>query len=282
MGETAKPFLLKPFSATEKHLKNNLIIFCKGLKLHANANWEHLFADPVPEFSHLDRNSDFEILSLRHLPQLLSGCFLRSLTSTLPNMLGMTPWRTENEHPLLFILKKKISGFITEHCSSSWVINLKTCGVICSSLKKSVKINGKESVCMCIYWWVLGVLSLCCCTCFSPVVLSRDYSSCSAHTSHCSGISYCTARALEPAGFSSCGLWPQWLRFLGSRAQAQELWQGLSCPSVYGIIMGQGSTSVSCIGRQILYHWSIREAPICIYLYKDGFYLTFLKINGKL
>lgn len=169
MGETAKPFLLKPFSATEKHLKNNLIIFCKGLKLHANANWEHLFADPVPEFSHLDRNSDFEILGLRHLPQLLSGCFLRSLTSTLPNLLGVTPWRTENERPLLFILKKKISGFITESCSSTWY--LKTYGVICISLKKSVKINGKESVCVYTYLLILGVLSL---------LLRAPFSSCGA------------------------------------------------------------------------------------------------------
>lgn len=98
-----------------------------------------------------------KFLSLKHLPQLLSGCFLRRLKSTLLNILEMTLCRIENEllH-LLLMRQKKISGFISKNHPNCWVIIVKNCGVIHSSLKKPVKINEslKESVCMYIYVYV--------------------------------------------------------------------------------------------------------------------------------
>ena len=39
---------------------------------------------------------------------------------------------------------------------------------------------------------------------------------------------------------------------------------------LHGIFLTQGSNSVSCIGRQILYHWAMREAHIhgCVCVFK--------------
>ena len=46
-------------------------------------------------------------------------------------------------------------------------------------------------------------------------------SSCGMWVSHCGGSSCCGAWGLGHLGFSRCDRWAQWLRFPGSRAQAQ-------------------------------------------------------------
>ena len=58
-----------------------------------------------------------------------------------------------------------------------------------------------------------------------------------ARASHCGGFSCCGGRALEP-GLSCC-----------------------SCLVVCGIFPDKARTHVPCIGRQILCHWTAREAP---------------------
>ena len=69
-------------------------------------------------------------------------------------------------------------------------------------------------------------------------------------------------------GFSSCGTWAQQLWFPGSRVQAQQLWRtGLVAPWQVGSSWIRDRTRVSCIGRQILYHWATREG-----LYKHIFF----------
>ena len=84
----------------------------------------------------------------------------------------------------------------------------------------SVYIHGKILSKICdlflhsLFFSLLAVPSLCCCTC----VLSLDVAtgSCSAAavlTRHCSDLSCCRAQAPGRAGFRSCGSWPQWLHF---------------------------------------------------------------------
>ena len=47
----------------------------------------------------------------------------------------------------------------------------------------------------------------------------------------------------------------QWLQLVGSRAQAQLLWH-------VGSSGTRDETGVPCIARQILNHWTTREAPL--------------------
>ena len=79
------------------------------------------------------------------------------------------------------------------------------------------------------------------------------FSSGHAGASHCSGFSCCGAQA------PGCGL--QWLLFLGSRAQAQELrctvLVALQC---VGSSRTRDWTRVSCTSRWVLYCWATREA----------------------
>ena len=66
-------------------------------------------------------------------------------------------------------------------------------------------------------------------------------SSCSAWASCCSGFSWCRARALGHMGFRSCGVWPQELQLVGSRATGAAVKaQGLSYPAACGIFPDQG------------------------------------------
>ena len=65
-------------------------------------------------------------------------------------------------------------------------------------------------------------------------------------------LSGCSAWALGPTGFSSCG----------SRAQAQQLWcTGLVGPWHVGSSRTRDRTRVPCIGRRILNHCATREVP---------------------
>ena len=65
-------------------------------------------------------------------------------------------------------------------------------------------------------------------------------------------------------GFNSCSVWAQQLRFLGSRAQAQQLWH-TGLVALWHVWSSQtgDQTHVSCIGRRICNHWAIREAQQC-------------------
>ena len=75
----------------------------------------------------------------------------------------------------------------------------------------------------------------------------------------CSGFAFCRARAP--------GTWAQSSWLPGARVQAQKLWcTGLVAPQRVGSSWATNQTHVSCIGRQILYHWATKEAPIWLIL----------------
>ena len=64
---------------------------------------------------------------------------------------------------------------------------------------------------------------------------------CCAQASHCPGFSRCGAEAL--------------------RHELQQLWHlGLVAPQHVGFSRGRDQIHVPCIGRQILHHWTTREA----------------------
>ena len=93
-------------------------------------------------------------------------------------------------------------------------------------------------------------------------MLHRLFSSCGERGSlwsWCSGFSglwlpWGRAQALGLAGFRSCG--PPRLQSAGAVVVAP----GLSCSAALGSSQNRDRTCVSCIGRQILYHWATREA----------------------
>ena len=96
------------------------------------------------------------------------------------------------------------------------------------------------------------MLGLCCCACFSLAVASGGHLCCSAlvsltveHGFRAHELSSCSARA------GICG--SQALSYCGARA---SLLHGTWDPP------RQGIKPVSCIGRWILYSWTIREAPL--------------------
>ena len=86
------------------------------------------------------------------------------------------------------------------------------------------------------------------CKLFSSCGKQRLLSVLSAWASHGSGLYCCGAGARGCVGFSHWSV--------GSVAVAQ----GLSCFVACGTFPDRNQTQVSCIGRQILYHWASREA----------------------
>ena len=108
------------------------------------------------------------------------------------------------------------------------------------------------------------------CAGFYLVVASRGYSGCGAKASHCCGFSYCGAWALGRSGFSSCSS-----QALEHRLSSCGL-QALLLHSNVGSSWIKDWTNVSCIGRQILYHWATREALLL------GFWRTVLLKNFSL
>ena len=99
----------------------------------------------------------------------------------------------------------------------------------------------------------------------------------------CVGFSCCWAWALGCPGFSTCSTWAQaWL--LGSRAQAQQLWcRGSAAPWHVGSSRTRDQTRVSCIGRQILYHWATGEAQFCpFFISYFSVFPALLKNNDKI
>ena len=98
--------------------------------------------------------------------------------------------------------------------------------------------------------------------CAGPSLLSGLFSGSGAPPSHCGGFSCGRALGLWLLGFSSHSTWAHQLQLLGSRAQAQKLWHmGLVAPWHLESSWIRDLICVSCIGRQILYHWTTREAP---------------------
>ena len=97
--------------------------------------------------------------------------------------------------------------------------------------------------------WVLvacGLLSSC--------SKCGQLSGCRARSSYYSGFSYCGAWILGWEGFSSCHTW------------AQSLWPtGLIAPRHVGSSWNRDRTRVSYTGRQILYHWDTRGAPVSFF-----------------
>ena len=83
--------------------------------------------------------------------------------------------------------------------------------------------------------YLLAVLGLCCCTEFSPVAASEDYSGCGAWASHCSD-------------FFRCGVWAP-----GTQASV-VVGPGLSCFVARGLsswlLPGSGAQISSC-GTQV-------------------------------
>ena len=65
---------------------------------------------------------------------------------------------------------------------------------------------------------------------------------------------------------SCCGAWALGTgaqQFLDSRAQAQQLWHtGLVAPWHVESPQTRDQTCVSCIGRQVVNHWTTKEIPI--------------------
>ena len=103
-----------------------------------------------------------------------------------------------------------------------------------------------------------------CCVCvaswlFSSCGKQGPLSSCGAQASPCRGFSCSRARAFRNSAFSSRGSWAPERKSTGSIVLAHRL----SCSLACGIFPDR--THVSCIGRQILYHWATREAQLCVY-----------------
>ena len=85
-------------------------------------------------------------------------------------------------------------------------------------------------------------------------------SSCGVQASPCGGFSGCGAWTPGCSGVSSCS--SQALK----HRQAQQLCcMGLAALHYVGSSWVRDQTRVSCIGRQILYHWATRKAPEVIF-----------------
>ena len=109
---------------------------------------------------------------------------------------------------------------------------------------------------------ILAVLDICCWVGFLWLRCAGAALQCSVQASHC-GSFLVQSRGSRVHGFTSCSRWAQWLWLLGSRVQAQYLQRtGLVALQHVGSSWTRDWTSVSCVGRWILYHWATREAPV--------------------
>ena len=91
------------------------------------------------------------------------------------------------------------------------------------------------------------------------LLLPRLFSS-GAWASHWGSFSYCRAWALGHMGF---GTWSTWLSSWGSQAPEYRfhVWlMGLAVSWHVESSQIRDWTCVSCIGRQVLYHWATSEA----------------------
>ena len=100
------------------------------------------------------------------------------------------------------------------------------------------------------------MLGLHCCPGFFLIAASRGCSVAAVSRRLITGFSCCWAQAPGHAAFSSCG--PQQLR-------------GMSLVALGHVESSRtrDQTRVSCIGRQILYHWATKEALFCLFFQTD-------------
>ena len=104
-----------------------------------------------------------------------------------------------------------------------------------------------------IIYSFVAALGLCCCElAFCSCGQQGLLPGCSAQASR--AVEHRLSGAEAARGLSGCG-------FLDSGTQARWLWcTGLVVPWHVGSSRPRDRTCVSCIGRQILYHWVAREA----------------------
>ena len=125
----------------------------------------------------------------------------------------------------------------------------------------------------CLFFAVLG---LHCCTSFSLVTARGSYSL----LQH-AGFSLqwllllmLWASVVVGCGLSSCGSW--------ALEHRPSIWgPGLGCSMTCGIFLNQGTgnqTRVSCIGRQILYHWDTREASVVVFFLNEKSIMSTVEI----
>ena len=196
-------------------------------------------------------------------------CFPASLNSgpvykpqgsfMLPSLHMLLPLPRKLFPPIFSIWKISIPYFRSSSNSALYIEDY-------SSFPKQVTLSTGipqiflEKIIVFIYLFLV-VQGLHSCSGFSLVKRKRGlFSSCRVWASHCSGFSRHGVLALGCAGFGDC-------RHRGSFVMVPRLQstvsgvvaQGLSCSEACGIF--QDSTHVSCIGRQILYPWAMREAP---------------------
>ena len=91
-------------------------------------------------------------------------------------------------------------------------------------------------------FFVLGVLDLHCCEGFSNCKEWGICPSCSVRAAPRSGFWGCKAQTLEHISIITA--------------------HGLCCFAACGILLIRDQTHVYCTGRQVLYYWTAREAPI--------------------
>ena len=108
-----------------------------------------------------------------------------------------------------------------------------------------------------------AVLGLCCAWAFLQCGEQGLLPSCGAQASHCGGFSRCGARASVAAARGLCICSHQALEHRLSSFGAQA-----GCSKIRRVCGSRDWTFVSCIGRQILYHWVTREALIIFYYLK--------------
>ena len=120
----------------------------------------------------------------------------------------------------------------------------------------------------------LAVLDLHCCMGFALVVASGNCS-----LLQCMGFSLLWPLWLWSKGFSSCGTWavvaaPR-LQGTGSIAVVRLVSYSTAC----GIFPARDQNRVSCIGRQILYHWACREALSLFFSWESLFFPSLFNDN---
>ena len=108
-----------------------------------------------------------------------------------------------------------------------------------NSLKKNLFIFGRAG-------------SLLLCGPFSSCSERGLLSSCSVWALHCGGFSWCGAGALGQGDFSSCGSWG-----LEHRLNSIVVMHRLSCSTVYGIFLDEGSNPCLC-----LLYWQLDSSPM--------------------
>ena len=112
---------------------------------------------------------------------------------------------------------------------------------------------------------ILAAVAFCCC----PQALWLQQAGATLHC--CAGFSLRWPLLLQSTGsrslgFSSCSTWALQLRLVGCRPLAQQLWRtGLLAPQYAGSSQTRDQTSVPCIARCVLNHWTAKEAPLLSY-----------------